>query len=489
MLNLYKHFSLQNTDINIEKYKDEFEDIRLTTNIQRCEKLVSMLLILDIALIIIDFIVYKPMRTISISYLYLFYSHIAVLILVLFWFSLLQLYRRYNKILLGKFLYHSFVNIILYWGVFMSLNNLYISGQITAYIICVLSISVCFYITNLEAVLSYFISLVIFSIGLIFIVHNKNLLYSHLVNVSTVALISFVISKLNLISFSKEFAFNKSLLESKLDLEKTNKKLKDYEKVRTDFFANISHELKTPLNVIFCAEQMIDVTMKKNQYNDSNMNKYLKMIKQNSYRLTRLIGNLIDITKIDALSFDVKLINTDIINVVEDITMSVAAFVENKGISFTFDTDVEEKIICCDPNQIERIILNLLSNAVKFTDKGGSIFVYVYMQDNKVCISIKDTGIGIPNHMKDSIFDRFIQVDKSASKNSEGSGIGLALVKSLVEMHGGSINVNSTLGKGSEFIVMLPDTVLTENKPVEDSSNIEEDCVKKICIEFSDIYD
>lgn len=487
MLILNNLFHVKSMDFYIDRYINEFDDMRTLTNIQKCKKLGNLLLILNILLILVDLIVYKPMRTETLPYLYLFYSHIVVFILILSWLTLLKLHKRYKNLLIGKLLYRAFSIIIIYWGVFMGLNSIYISGQISAYIVCILCISVCLYITPLEAFLTYFVSLVVFTTGLILIDDNTKLLYSHIINSIIVVLISYLVSRLSFISFFKDFISKKDLLISKMELERTNHKLMESEKLRTDFFANISHELKTPLNVIYCAQQMMDITLKQNQYNDRNMNKYLNMVKQNSYRLIRLIGNLIDITKIDALNFEVKLINIDIIKVIEDIFISVAAFAESKGLSFTFDTLVEEKIISCDPDQIERIILNLLSNAVKFTEKGGSIFVYIYLQDNNVCISVKDTGIGIPDNMKHLIFDRFVQVDKSTSKNCEGSGIGLALSKSLAEMHGGSIHVNSKLGEGSEFIIMLPDTIITETS--ENLSTIEEDCVKKISIEFSDIYD
>ncbi len=370
----------------------------------------------------------------------------------------------------------------------MGLNDLFISGQISAYIICVSGISICLYLKPLENFLTYLTSLIVFVFGLNLFVENRKVLYSHIVNATILIIISYVVSHLIYKCFLKDFINKKQLLESKCELEQTNQKLKESEKLRTDFFANISHELRTPLNVIYCSQQMLGATLEKKEQCDQQMNKYLKMIKQNSYRLLRLIGNLIDITKIDAASFDVKLVNTDIIKVVEDITLSVADFVENKGLTFTFDTTIEEKLVCCDPDRIERIILNLLSNAVKFTEKGGSIFVNIYTEDKSVCISVKDTGIGIPEEMKYLIFDRFIQVDKSTSKKCEGSGIGLSLVKSLVEMHQGTIQVKSELGQGSEFIIKLPDKVLGENHITKETAEIGDDHVKRISIEFSDIY-
>lgn len=489
MSKFYKYLSITYPHIDKNQYYDKFDSLRIATNNSRCKRMVNILLILNVILIVVDLTIYKPMRVNTPSYVYLYYSHIIISLLIILWLILLNLQENKKYISLSpKFFYSSFLNLILYWGVFMGLNNVYISGQITGYIVCVLATSVYLYLEPVEALLTYSSSLTILIVSLIFTVNNSKLLYTHIINSSIVFILSYIISKINFLNFLKEFIHKKKILESKHELEKINLKLKEYEKLRTDFFANISHELKTPINVIFCAEQIIDFSLKQNQCNDDNLNKYLKMIKQNSYRLTRLIGNLIDITKIDDLNFEVKLINADIIQVVEDITMSVAAFVEDKGISLIFDTEVEEKVIAFDPNQIERVILNLLSNAIKFTDKAGEIFVSIYLEDNNVCLSVKDTGIGIPENMLNSIFDRFIQVDNALPKNHEGSGIGLSLVKSLVEMHNGSINVKSKLGEGSEFIVSLPDITIPNSEQALDSTNMENDYIKKINIEFSDIY-
>lgn len=487
-MNSYKYVPKKDSSVHIGKYKKEFEELRICSNVERCEKVGKVLFVLNILLILVDLLVYKPMRIETISYLYLYYSHIVMLLLILFWYTLLKLHNKYGCFT-SKFLYIVFASIVMYWGVFLGLNDLAISGQISAYIISVFGISVCLYLTPLETFFTYSVSLLIFIIGLYFNVTSTKILYSHIINAAILVLISYVVSYLIYKSFTKDFFYKKHLMQRKMELEVTNQKLKETEKLRIDFFANISHELRTPLNVIYCSQQMMNNILEQNENNNFCLNKYLKIIKQNSYRLLRLIGNLIDITKIDASSFDVKLINADIIKVVEDITISVASFVENKGLTFIFDTTVEEKVVSCDPDKIERIMLNLLSNAVKFTEKGGSVFVNIYLQDSKVCISVKDTGIGIPDNMKYLIFDRFIQVDKSTSKKCEGSGIGLALVKSLVELHGGSIYVNSSLGEGSEFIIMLPDVILTENENAEEIPVIDEDYVKRIRIEFSDIYD
>lgn len=479
----------KNIKINMRKYKNEFEDFRTNTNIQRCEKLGIALLILNMILIAIDLVVFKDMRAETPSYLYLFYLHIIAFILIIAWFTFLKLNRKFNNVIDEKLLYHILINIALYWCVFIGLNDLYINGQITVFIICILAISACVYVTPVEAFITYAISITIFIIGLVFVIKDEQILYAHIVNSGVVTFIAYIASNLSFKGFARDFINKKNILESKMELEVTNQKLKEYEKLRTAFFANISHELRTPINVIYSAQQMMEFTLNQNELKEDEINKYLIMAKQNSHRLIRLIENLIDITKIDSENFQVDFVNLDIIKLVEDITIAVARFVEDKGLTFTFDTCVEEKIISCDPKLIERIVLNLLSNSVKFTEDGRDILVYIYLEDNKVCISVKDNGIGIPDEMKELIFDRFIQVDKSISKRREGSGIGLALVKSLVEMHRGSITLNSNLGEGSEFIIKLPDSMLVENKKIENISNLEADYLERINIEFSDIYD
>lgn len=264
----------------------------------------------------------------------------------------------------------------------------------------------------------------------------------------------------------------------------------EYEVFRTDFFANISHELRTPINVILGALQLMELKFDElfNENHKKSKN-YLKVMKQNCYRLMRLINNLIDVTKIDAGYFEIQLSNCNIVSVVEEITLSVAGYIEDKGILLLFDTEIEEKVIACDKDKIERIILNLISNAIKFTNSGGDISVNIFERKDNVVISVKDTGIGIPKEKLELIFERFIQVDKSLTRNKEGSGIGLSLVKALVEMHGGKVFLESQTGVGSEFSFELPIRQLIDSDEVHvDNSLNSNSNVEKIHIEFSDIY-
>jgi len=145
--------------------------------------------------------------------------------------------------------------------------------------------------------------------------------------------------------------------------------------------------------------------------------------------------------------------------------------------------------MACDMDKMERVMLNLLSNAIKFTDDSGSIFVTIGEVENEITISIKDTGIGMQEDMLEKIFDRFGQVSPLLTRNHEGSGIGLSLVKSIVESHGGRISVKSEYGNGAEFIINMPIRLTQEKESTEDT-DFRTKCsnVEKMKVELSDIY-
>jgi len=282
-----------------------------------------------------------------------------------------------------------------------------------------------------------------------------------------------------------------SLNEKNKESNKKVEELMEYDKLRTEFFTNLSHELRTPLNVICSTIQLMGTLDSSTNMGEERIKYYLSIMNQNSLRLLRLINNLIDMTKVNGGYINLNLVNGNIIYAVEEITQSVAEYIKAKNITITFDTEVEERIICYDEEKLERIMLNILSNAVKFTNEGGSIDVNVYDREEFVEISVKDTGIGIPEDKLEFVFERFAQVDKSMTRRSEGSGIGLSLVKSLIEMHGGKIEARSKLGEGTEFIIKLPLKTVDSDKA---NSNIiykevpESKFDKSLNIEFSDIY-
>jgi signal transduction histidine kinase len=283
-------------------------------------------------------------------------------------------------------------------------------------------------------------------------------------------------------SFNNMIAENQRLLDEAMQ----------YDKLKTEFIANMSHELRTPLNIIFSSAQLMPVYLNKEE-NSSNTKKiirYTDIIKQNCYRLLRLVNNLIDISKIDSGFMELDLKNKNIVEVAENIALSTAEYIQSISRTIIFDTEVEEKIMAFDEEKLERILLNLISNATKFTEPGDEIEVKLQDKDDLIIISVKDSGIGIPEDKLSQIFERFKQVDSLLDRKHEGSGIGLAIVKSLVGMHGGNIEVKSKYEEGTEFIITLPVTRVSEEDNEDIKKNLPHNTnIEKISIEFSDIYE
>lgn len=291
-----------------------------------------------------------------------------------------------------------------------------------------------------------------------------------------------------ILSIIHDITPEKQVEKLQLDIEKNVELLNEtieFNKLITELFTNISHELKTPLNVIFSAVQVLNLYNNTEEFFDKK-DKYLLIMKQNCYRLTRLINNFLDVAKVDSGFLKLSMANLNIVSVIEDITLSISSYVESKQVQLIFDTDVEEKIMPFDPDKIERIMLNLLSNAIKYTNCGGEILVTLTDNGDSILISVKDTGIGIPEDKLKFIFERFAQIDRTLKRPCEGTGIGLALVKSFVKMHEGTIEIKSKLDIGSEFIIELP-VRIAEEYYIEDEFKYETN-IERIDIEFSDIY-
>ena len=261
---------------------------------------------------------------------------------------------------------------------------------------------------------------------------------------ATILIIIYIITKMS--EYKRNEAKNKKLYQM----------AKEREQLKTDFIANMSHELRTPLNIITSASMLLEM---KSQKEETVSSEYildkLNRINQSSNRLRRLINNLIDISKFDSGFIECKCKNENIVYVVEDIVHEVVDYAKEKNIELIFDTEEEEIISFIDKEKIERVILNLLSNAIKFTNENGKIEVYMKSDNNFIYISIKDNGIGISKEKIDHIFQRFYQVDNLLSRGSEGSGIGLCIVDEIIRMHGGKINIESEINKGTTFEIVL----------------------------------
>lgn len=236
------------------------------------------------------------------------------------------------------------------------------------------------------------------------------------------------------------------------------KNLKDIDQIKSKFFANISHEFRTPLTLIDGpAGQLVSGEAE-------NPKEIGQIIRRNSQRLLRLVNQLLDLSKIESGGMKLQKQTLDIVQLVKGIAASFESLAGRKGITFEIHTSEDSLIGSFERDAVEKIVTNLLSNAFKFTSKGGSVSLALspnpFSTDDGrgegVRVSVTDTGIGIPAHLKEKIFDRFYQIDDTHTREQGGTGIGLALTKELVELHGGAISVTSELGKGSTFAVQLP---------------------------------
>jgi signal transduction histidine kinase len=272
------------------------------------------------------------------------------------------------------------------------------------------------------------------ALGIVFIIWNRVKILDGLVKQRTVEL-------------------NKKLDENK---ELYSKLLKQ-EKYKNNYFVNLSHELRTPLNVIVSIGNLINNLNKKEEHiPKEKINHHMKIMDKNCNRLISLIDNIIYTSKIESGNHKLNIRKHDIIYLVEEAVLSMKDYIEEKGIELIIEPEVEEKNIECDGLEIERTIINLISNAVKFAKPNGKIEVYIWDLGKSVKISVKDNGIGIDSKYHESIFDRFMQAYEDTSEEYGGSGLGLTLSRQIIELHKGKIYVESELGLGSEFIVILP---------------------------------
>ncbi len=245
-------------------------------------------------------------------------------------------------------------------------------------------------------------------------------------------------------------------------IEGQAEQLREIDRIKTQFFDNVSHEFRTPLTLtIGPLENMLAGV-----YGPLNpqASKQLDVALRNARRLLRLINQLLDLSKLESGKMDLTVSRGNVVPLVEGVVSSFTAFAEKKNLSVSFSCVRDDVYLYFDPSCLEKVFFNLLSNAVKFTNDGGRIWVSVddnsvrdpESMDAAVTIRVRDTGIGIPDEQLRYVFDRFHQVDGALAHAHEGTGIGLSLVKELVELHHGTITVHSESGVGSEFVVTLP---------------------------------
>ncbi len=209
-----------------------------------------------------------------------------------------------------------------------------------------------------------------------------------------------------------------------------------------------------------------------------------KIIDDNCNRLLRLINNIIDIDKYKYGNMTLNLEKVNIVELSESVVTSILPYVKARNLEIIFDTTEEEIMMNIDCNKIERVLLNLLSNAIKFSNKGGTIRVNLIKNDDILRIEVEDNGIGIKDDNLHKIFDKFVQLDSTMTRKNEGTGIGLSIVKSFVELHNGNISVESKINEGSIFTVDLP----IVNEEIEYKEYSEDEIINMSKLELSDIY-
>lgn len=271
-----------------------------------------------------------------------------------------------------------------------------------------------------------------------------------LINVSNI-----IFSTLFHAGFAYYFTLAANIAEDSLEREN---------KAQTAFFQNISHELRTPLTLIAGPSES---ALKRSEGLSPSE---VKVIVNQSRRLTRLVNQLLDLQKITSGRMELRKISLPLGDFLIQISENFTAYVKRKNISFELALCEETLFVNVDPEQIDKCIFNYLSNSIKFTGEGGKIRLELQRKENEAIVSVRDSGIGMEESQIRRLFSRFGISEASLTREQEGTGLGLALVKELVELHGGKVGVESELGKGSHFYFTLP---LCENLHIEQQTNIQ----------------
>jgi signal transduction histidine kinase/ligand-binding sensor domain-containing protein/DNA-binding response OmpR family regulator len=262
----------------------------------------------------------------------------------------------------------------------------------------------------------------------------------------------------------RRYELNRLRLKNQLKVEKVQSNtLRQVDQMKSRFFTNISHEFRTPLTLILGQIDSLQSSIK----NHKDRGK-LQVAYKNAQRVLRLINQLLDLSKLEVGSMELKAQRQNLITFIKSLFYSFESLAEKKHITLSLKSEFNVIFVDIDPEKMEKVFYNLLSNAFKFTPDGGKISLNISLVENNfVDLQVKDTGIGISEARIPHIFNRFYQVDGSPTREQEGSGIGLALAKELIELHKGKILVKSNEGNGTEFTVRIP---LSRDKTLSDES-------------------
>ncbi len=252
-------------------------------------------------------------------------------------------------------------------------------------------------------------------------------------------------------SAEREHAARLGLAETSAELAATLARVQELDRLKNEFFANVSHELRTPLTLILTPIE--DLLTRK--FSDGTR-EALQVIRRNAYRLLRLIDDLLDLARLDVGGLRLHVAELDLVELANRVADAAKASAEARHIALGVDASERELVAYGDPHRLEIVLTNLVGNALKFSPDGASIRVRIYGDEKNLHLDVIDTGPGIAKQELERIFDRFYQVEGSERRRQGGAGIGLALAKKLVDLHGGALSVVSELGKGSTFSIALP---------------------------------
>jgi len=252
----------------------------------------------------------------------------------------------------------------------------------------------------------------------------------------------------------REFVLRFELSQNRQKLEETNQKLVEMDRIKSRFFANISHELRTPLTLLLAPLQTL--IQERGTALQPDIRQLLLIMQSNGMRLLKLINDLLDLVRLESGKMELKPEPITLEPFLHGLANAVKKSAEDRGIHLDVVADPTITTVLADSDKLERILLNLLFNALKFTPAGGKVEVKAKRENSELLLQVSDTGTGISDEQLPFIFDRFWQADTSSQRKYRGVGIGLALVKELVEVQGGNVTAASEIGKGTQFIVRLP---------------------------------
>lgn len=235
-----------------------------------------------------------------------------------------------------------------------------------------------------------------------------------------------------------------------ISFRKMAKSLKDLDRMRQEFVSNVSHEFQSPLSSI----QGFSKTLQTNEMSETERKRYLKIIESESRRMSSLCKQLLTLASLDKEERVLDKKTFDIGKQIRDVIFMSEWQWREKDVAI--ELDVPNIQVYGDENLLHQVWTNLLTNSIKFTDSGGTISFYGEEKETELCLTISDTGIGMSEEEIDKIFDRFYKVDEARNRTIEGSGLGLSIVKKIIDLHEGSIAVNSVKGEGTTFTIHLP---------------------------------